>query len=65
MILSVADVRTSAGRRTITSEVVKMLQSFGIRLAVTSSAILDRVSQVEMNIISNVVLLFRYRRLEP
>ena len=65
MILSVADVRRSAGRRTNTSEVVKMLQSFGIRLAVTSSAILDRVSQVEMNIISNVVLLFRYRRLEP
>ena len=65
MILSVADVRTSAGRRTNTSEVVKMLQSFGIRLTVTSSAILDRVSQVDMNETSNVVLLSHYRRLEP
>ena len=48
LILSLADIRRSAKRMTNTSEVVKMLRSFGIRLVISSIDILDKVSQVDL-----------------
>ena len=46
MIISIADIRASAGRRTNTTEVVSLLKEFGIKLAISSTTILDKVSQV-------------------
>ena len=46
MIISIADIRASAGRRTNTTEVVNLLKKFGIKLAISSTTILDKVSQV-------------------
>ena len=46
MIISIADIRASAGRRTNTTEVVNMLKKFGIKLSISSTTILDKVSQV-------------------
>ena len=46
MIISIADIRAFAGRRTNTTEVVNMLKKFGIKLSISSTTILDKVSQV-------------------
>jgi len=45
MIISIADIRAFAGRRTNTTEVVNLLKKFGIKLAISSTTILDKVSQ--------------------
>ena len=48
LILSITDIRDSAGRQTNTTEVVNMLESAGIKLVISSVAILDKLSQVLM-----------------
>ena len=45
LILSVADIRPGAGRRTNTSQVVELLQTAGVRLVLSSTSLLDRISQ--------------------
>ena len=45
MVLSVADIRSSAGRNTNTSAVISMLTQAGVRLAISSPTVLDVVSQ--------------------
>ena len=45
MIISVADIRSSAGRRTNTSQVISLLTRAGVRLAISSHSVLDKVSQ--------------------
>ena len=45
LILSVADIRPGAARRTNTWEVVQLLQSAGLRLVISSTSLLDKISQ--------------------
>ena len=45
LILSVADIRSGAGRRTNTSQVMELLQSAGVRLVFSSHLLLDSLSQ--------------------
>ena len=48
LILSITDIRDTAGRQTNSTEVVNMLESAGIKLVISSVAILDKLSQVSM-----------------
>ena len=45
LVLSVADIRPGAARRTNTHTVLQLLQTAGVRPVVTSSSLLDRISQ--------------------
>ena len=45
LLLSVADIRPGAGRRTNTSQVLHLLQAAGVRLVLSSTSLLDKISQ--------------------